>query len=75
MGINRCDLMVKAFKVIDLFNSKRNVTSQDVAEYLEIHRKNAELWLRAASLVLPIYNPNELDRGPHDFMIYRWLKE
>jgi len=74
MGINRCDLMIKSLKLIDLLNRRTTVTSIDVAEELGICTQNGRMWLQAASIVLPLYSPNEEGRRSSEFIEYGLLK-
>ena len=74
MGINRCDLMIKSLKLIDLLNRRTTVTSIDVAEELGVCKQNGRMWLQAASIVLPLYSPNEEGRRVNDFIKYGLLK-
>lgn len=68
------NLLIKALKLITLFQQGGEVTVYDIMRELEITNRNAYYWLDAISLVLPIYNPNELTKDYHECLTYKMVK-
>ena len=69
------ELIIKAMKLVFLLIQKEGVTTTDIADELEICSRNAQHWLMAASLVLPIYSPNEETRLQTESIVYSISKE
>ena len=55
MIAGRTQMVEKAFRIILLFNRKREVCIADVADELECAYSQAHRWVQDASRVLPIY--------------------
>ena len=75
VGYSTVRSIEKALRVVRLFERKRFVTAKDVAEELEIDRRNAQNWLMGACVVLPIYVVNEDRRKRSEFMVYTLARE
>jgi len=67
------ELIVKAIRLVYLFMRQKRVTVDDVAEELGVGTRNAHNWLLGASIVLPIYSPNEETRLQTERIVYELL--
>lgn len=69
------EMVIKAVKLGYLLMQKKRVTVFDVSDELEISRRCAHNWLLAASIVLPIYSPNEDTRLQTEPIIYELIDD
>ena len=60
---SRKDTLVKALKLIRMFEDGKHVTVKDIKVELELSTTNAYRWLRDASLVLEIYEDGSIVTG------------
>lgn len=69
------EMIIKAIRLVHLLMRKKQVIVPDVADELEISRRDAHNWLLAASIVLPIYSPNEETRKQTEYIVYELIDE
>lgn len=70
MPIASSEMIIKAMKMVCLLLRKEKITVLDVVDELELSKRCAHNWLLAASIVLPVYSPNEETRSPTEHIIY-----
>ena len=69
------DVMVRALKIIQLFND-RDMTTKDIASELGVAKQSAGRWIAAASIVLPLAEVGTIregNRGP-EAIIYGLMR-
>ena len=49
------DIMLRALKMVLMFQDRKEITTRDVAAELDISFQVARKWIDAASRVLPVY--------------------
>ena len=49
------DIMLRALKMVLMFQDRREITTRDVAAELDISFSVARKWIDAASRVMPVY--------------------
>ena len=55
----RRENIYRAFKIIKMFQNRREVRVRDIADELGMCKQNAQRWINEASRVLPIYELRE----------------
>jgi len=69
------EMLIKAIKLIYLLVRKDRIVVSEVADELDISRRCAHNWLLAASIVLPVYSPNEDTRLQTEPIEYKLLDD
>jgi len=55
----RRETIYRAFRIIRIFEERREVTVRDIMDEFKICKQNAQRWINEASRVLPIYEVRE----------------
>lgn len=55
----RADCIVRAIRLVQMFQTQREVTVRNIMEEFDITKQSAQVWLDAMSLIYPVYEIRE----------------